>query len=166
MEGKQFMLATTRFNEKTWAENQRLRTRIAWPGCFYCSPVKNSVLIAAGQPMFILEMYNPGNKITGIGLIRNTLELEKPVRVYEDQNYNRYLYKGQWRVDRAALTQKEEAILHILDVLLFKGSRHMKRGQGITAVSEWIIKNKHIDFIAYFRLVFKRVFNRTESKPS
>ena len=161
MEPNRFVLATTRFNEKTWLENQRLRSRLNWPGCLYGSPVKNSVLINKGQPMFILEMYNPENKITGIGLIRNTLELENPVRIYEDNNYNRYIYKGKWRVDRADLTHTEEVNMHILDILLFKGSRHMKRGQGITSVSDWIVKNKHIDFIAYLKLIFKRVCNKS-----
>ena len=89
---------------------------------------------------------------------KNAIVIEKPVRIYDDRNYNRYTYRSNYRIDRSIITTEEEKIFKIFDVLLFKGSRHMKRGQGITSVPLWISKNKHIDFIAFFRELFVKYF--------
>ena len=53
------------------------------------------------------------------------------------------------------LNFNEKVIIRVLDYCLFKGSRHTKRGQGITAVPEWLMKNTVIDFIQEFRKMFK-----------
>ena len=48
------------------------------------------------------------------------------------------------------MTEEEEKIMTIFDVLLFKGGAHLKRGQGIIAVPAWIKNNKHINFVEFF----------------
>ena len=97
--------------------------------------------------IFVLEMHNDKNNIMGIGIIKNKLVLNKRPKIYKDYNYNFYIYKSRYRVDRNELTKKETKIIKILDILLFKGYRHVKRGQGIIRIPEWIIKNKHLNFI-------------------
>ena len=39
-------------------------------------------------------------------------------------------------------------------MLLFLGSTHMKRGQGIQEVPDWIKKNKKLDFIKSIKQLF------------
>ena len=152
------VIATTRFNTKTWNENERWRETNNFKGCIYNTPKQNNINILPNAPMFILEMNNDENKIKGVGLIKNAIVIEKPIKIYDDRNYNRYTYRSNYRIDRSIITTEEEKIFKIFDVLLFKGSRHMKRGQGITSVPLWISKNKHIDFIAFFRELFVKYF--------
>jgi hypothetical protein len=148
------VIATTRFNSKTWCENERWREKNNWKGCIYATPMVIKESIGLNVPMFVLEMHNDTNIVKGIGLVRNSITKEKRHRVYADGNYNRYTYKSEYRVDRADMSKKELLVIRIFDVLLFKGKRHLKRARGITAVPDWIPKNKHIDFIKFFRKLF------------
>ena len=50
-------------------------------------------------------------------------------------------------------------MLKILDMLCFKGSRHLKRGSGITSLPWWIVQNKHIDFVGELEKMFKQRFS-------
>ena len=150
-----FYLATTRFNTKTWQENCRWREKHQWEGCVYGSPVRISDKYIPNTKMFVLEMHNDENKIQGIGLIKNKIEIGKYHKIYDEGNYNRYTYKGIHRISRSELTQKQKKIIRILDILVFKGSRHLKRGQGVKVVPEWITNNSHIDFIQLISEIFK-----------
>ena len=60
------------------------------------------------------------------------------------------------------MTNEEKIIIRIFDILLFKGSRHLKRGQGIIAVPDRIVKTKHIDVIMFFRKMFKSRFGSSD----
>jgi len=165
-----YILATTRFNTETWQENTDWRKKNNHKGCIYGTPKEISVDITPNIPMFILEMHNDENKVKGIGLIKNALlikekEKEKssakiPIsyRIYNDRNYNRYIYKSNYRIDREDLTEQEKKIIEIFDVLLFKSSRHLKRGQGITSVPSRISNNKHMNFIEFFEQLFKKYY--------
>ena len=104
--------------------------------------------------MFVLEMHNDKNKIQGIGLIKNKNVIGSYHKIYSDGNYNRYTYKSKFRIDRHELTADEKKTIRILDILLFKGSRHLKRGQGIKVVPLWISENKHILFITHLQKMF------------
>ena len=110
--------------------------------------------IGLNVPMFVLEMHNDTNIVKGVGLVCNSTVKGKRHRVYADGNYNRYVYKSEYRIDRADMSKKELVVLGMFDILLFKGSRHLKRARGITAVPDWMSKNKHIDFIKFFRKLF------------
>ena len=114
--------------------------------------IKESV--GLNVPMFVLEMQNDTNAIKGVGLVRNSIAKEKRHRIYTEGNYNRYTYKSEYRVDRTDMSKEELLVIRMFDVLLFKGSRHLKRARGITVVPNWISKNKHIDFIKFFRKLF------------
>ena len=57
-------------------------------------------------------------------------------------NYNKYSYKGI-RIDRMKMTEKKETMDKI-ESILFLGSKHQKRGQGIQKIGNEnrdIIKN-------------------------
>jgi hypothetical protein len=45
-------------------------------------------------------------------------------------------------------------LIELLEMLLFLGSTHMKRGQGIQEVPDWIKKNKKLDFIKSIKQLF------------
>jgi hypothetical protein len=149
-----YIIATTRFNSETWRENCTWRDRNEWEGCAYGTPTRAADKLTPNAMLFVLEMHNDCNKVKGVGLVKNAIVIGQYHKIYKTGNYNRYTYKSQYRVDRSDLDKEEEKIFKIFDVLLFKGSRHMKRGQGLTAVPDWMAKNKHIDFIKFFRNLF------------
>ena len=124
------ILTTTRFNNETWSENEAYRNRYPEIGCIYATPVSNSAQIADDAIMFVLEMNNDTNQIVGIGMIRNHVYIKK-YRVYSNDNYNRYAYLGKHRIDRRQMTDQEEEIMKVFDILCFTGPRHMKRLQGM-----------------------------------
>ena len=77
-------------------------------------------------------MNNDTNQIIGIGLIQNRPS-KNNYRIYSDGNYNRYKYVGHQHIMREDMTEEEEQIMQVFDILCFKGNRHMKRGQGLKA---------------------------------
>ena len=148
------VIATTRFNSKTWCENERWREKNDWKGCIYGTPMIIKESIGLNVPMFVLEMHNDTNIVKGVGLVRNSIVKGKRHRVYADGNYNRYVYKSEYRIDRSDMSKNELLVIGMFDTLLFKGSRHLKRARGITAVPDWMSKNKHINFTRIFRKMF------------
>lgn len=148
-------LASTRFNTETWKQNQSWRDSNECIGCVYGSPVRIKDDVPIGANVIVLEMQNDINKIVGIGLIRNNLALDGKYKIYEWGNYNRYTYKGEFRIDRTSCNEEEEKVMAILDQLMFKGSRHLKRGSGITCLPGWIVHNRHLDFTEKITNMFK-----------
>jgi hypothetical protein len=123
-------LMTTRFNEHTWKENEDYRSKNPKYGCIYPSPEPTNHQIDSDQILFVLEMNNDTNQIMGIGMVKNTVLIKKH-RVYSIENYNRYAYLGKHRIDRKDMTEDEMQLIITLDTMCFKGSRHLKRLQGI-----------------------------------
>ena len=148
-------LACTRFSASTWEENQSYRERNHIRGCIYGTPRQIKSSCATNSRLFVLEMDNTNNKVLGIGLIRNTPLLDSVHRIYAEGNYNRYAYRGKYRIDRSAMTLREQRMLGVFDTLLFKGRKHCKFAQGITEVGSWIV-NGPFDFIEYFKTVFNK----------
>ncbi len=158
MERDNYCICTTRFNSLTWEENKIWRETHYWKGCIYGSPLKVKYNIPSAKVMYVLEMHNNQNKVIGVGIVKNILSVDKYYRIYSDENYNRYIYKSIYRIDRAELTPKEEKIIQIFDVLLFKGAMHLKRGQGLTSLPKWMKDNKHIDFVKFLKELFTNRF--------
>jgi hypothetical protein len=155
-------IATTRFNRETLAQNVRCRENNGLQGCLYGTPTRIKDEIPVGASIAIIEMQNDKNEIIGVGFIRNHIVKHKKYNVYEWGNYNRFIYKSTYRIDRSQFTEEELKVIHILDVLLFKGSRHLKRGQGILSLPKWIQENKHICFEKKIVEMFRRCFkNKT-----
>jgi hypothetical protein len=166
-------LTTTRFNTNTWNERERWMVRHNWEkGCIYGTPVCVKEHIYG--TMIVLEMHNDENRIKAIGLLKNRHNLsDKNFQLYEDRNYNRYIYKGDYRIEiqynektnaieNASLTDLEKKIINIFNRLLFKGACHLKRAQGITAVPHWIMSNKRVNFLKHFKEIFARHFTPSE----
>ena len=151
-------LVTTRFNTQTWEERNQWLEKHQWKGAIYGCPLR--VKEAVKPTMIVIEMHNDHNEIKAISLVRKTLITDKSYHIYKDCNYNRYIYKSRYRLVikeiESSLTPMEKKIITIFNQLLFKGACHFKRQQGITAVPDWIMKNKYIDFIQYFKDLFQR----------
>lgn len=162
-----YEIATTRFNNNTWLENVSWRERNNWNGCIYGIPKQISENFSPNIQMFILEMNNDKNKIKGVGLIKNRIVINKKhdnnhkkyYKIYNERNYNRYIYKSKFRIDRKEMTLEEKKVLRILDILVFKGKTHLKRGQGIIVVPEWIKNNNVINFVKLLKNMF---YNRNK----
>ena len=152
-------LTTTRFNTKTWNDRERWLENNKWRGAIYGTPRRATQSIHG--PMIVLEMHNDENKVKAIGLIKaQAMETDKSHQIYGDRNYNRYIYKSQYRLilDQVDLLPIERKIIAIFNQLLFKGACHLKRGQGIMAVPKWIMQNKQIDFLKHFKALLARYF--------
>jgi len=154
-----FNVATTRFNTQTFGENSDWRKRHNHTGCIYgvMKPITTAT-VSLESYLFVLEMNNQTNLIEGIGLIQNMLEPKENVPIYTNRNYCCFAYYSPYRVDRAELSERAGHVLSILDILVFKGPCHLKRGQGITVVPETILLRGRLDFVAELAHVFKEKY--------
>ncbi len=150
-------LATTRFNSDTWQQNCEYRMKHKIVGCIYGCPRRIKQNCMSDSWVIVLEMNNSKNQVMGVGLIKNTVIADKYYSVYRDGNYNRFAYKGKYRLDRDKLTYPEQLMLGVFDTLLFKGKKHCKLAQGITEIGAWI-KYGPFDFIKYFRRLFNKYY--------
>ncbi len=135
------MIAITRFNDTTYRENREWCRKNGYTGTIYGSPMRISEKINPDSELYVLEMNNSTNKIMGIGYImpgRNTI---KRAKIYGDNNYNRFIYNSSRRIDleNDYVSIKLVKIIISLEKVLFYGSRHCKRGQGIQLLPHWII---------------------------
>ena len=108
--------------------------------------------------VYVLEMNNDENRIMGIGKAFNRpiLKDKEKYKIYSDRNYNRYIYSGNARIDRADMTPDEEKIMWVLDRLVFKGSRHLKRGHGVARMPSWISENRQLGLEQAIKIMFWR----------
>ena len=129
---ERFYIATTRFTNYTYNENLKWRERFKWKGCVYGLNKKMPLTVPHLAMVYVIEMNNDQNKIMGIGLIRNYINPKYKMCIYKsDTNYNRYIYNSAYRKDRSELNEK---FLEALEIILFTGYGHYKRGQGITVI--------------------------------
>ncbi len=135
-------IATSRFSNETWEQNCSYRQKSQHKGCVYGAPLQISSKVPSQQLVFIVEMNNSTNKIEGVGLIRNIYQSEKYYKVYPNGNYNRYVYKSDYRLDRDVLERYNSQLVQNLDYILFKEKTHMKRGSGLTLIPEKLLKHK------------------------
>ena len=130
-----YTIVTTRFNNETRDANYAYRQKHKF-ACMYCSPLELSPKIAYNTPVFVIEMNNFTNKIEGIGLIKNKPEMSKYYKVHEDGNYNRYVYVGNYYIERNIIEEYNSPLLYALEVILFTGYTHSKRGQGLSTIPQ------------------------------
>jgi hypothetical protein len=146
-----FHLACTRFNNSTYKENVDYRNKHN-ENVIYGASLKIRNIYSIGSLIFVAEMNNEKNKIEGVGLIKNQLVLDKRHKIYENGEYNSYIYRGKYWLSRETLENLDPAIIEIFDNILFKGKSHLKCRTGITILTEklfthWIyelriLKNK------------------------
>ena len=134
-------ICVTRFNNTTINENKNWRLSNNHVGCIYGTPIKISEKILPDSLILVLEMNNSKNIIEGIGFIKNKLEREnkKYYKIYSDNNYNRFIYKSNFRIDKSSLSEYEKSIIENIEYMLFKSSKHSKRGHGIQYIPKNII---------------------------
>ena len=174
-ESLNFNIAITRFTSETFAENKFWRERNSHSGCIYGCPVKISYTIDPDMILFVLEMNNTTNKIMGIGVIqqiscegykykinvendkkdendKKKIIVAKKVNIYDDNNYNRFIYSSKYRIDMEydfiplGLYRK----ILILEGMVFYGKSHSKRGQGIQLIPSWF---KDYNFEVFSELI-------------
>lgn len=132
-------ICVTRFNNKTYNENIRFRNTHNIK-CIYGTPKKITETILPNEYIIVLEMNNDKNKIEGIGIIKNQLCYDKYI-IYEDNNYNRYIYISNKYININSLDTIEIKLINELEQLLFKTKLHMKRGSGIQLLPKYILNN-------------------------
>lgn len=133
-------IVSTRFNDNTWQENLDFRKKNNMK-CIYGTPLELPPHICLDCNVFVVEMNNSINKITGIGLIRNKRFLDKPYKIYQEGNYNRCIYKGDYYLSRENLLLLNEQLVRIFDYILFKEKTHLKRGSGFTSIPEKLLNH-------------------------
>jgi|TARA_R110001599_G_scaffold81705_1_gene220387 hypothetical protein len=148
-----YYIGTTRFNHSTFNENQTWREKHSHKGCIYGFGVTMSVKIPINSNVFVIEMNNNKNKIEGIGLIKNHFYNDQKYNIYNDQNYNRFIYKGSFRISREKIVELCGNFIDTLETILFKGKTHLKRGQGITSISQKKIDEHQEEFERLFRII-------------
>lgn len=168
-------ICTTRFNSETLHQNCAWRRRHQkMHECVYGSPIPMKHAIRENAWIIVLEMQNDVNKIAGIGLVRNSPNVQnehgsnrnggnggcnglKP-SVYKCGNYNRFIYQGAYRIDLLSneiqLTQEEQIVIKILELALFYGPNHSKRGKGICELP------KHVASLYDFKECLKQLVQR------
>jgi len=132
---ERFFLCITRFNNATFHENSRFRENKGISGCIYGSPNEFPSVIPRDGKVFVFELNNEVNEIMGIGFLYNRHD-HRPLKIYNNCDYNRYCYKGKFRVDRSDLKEKDIEFLSNIEKCVFKGSTHQKRGHGFNRISE------------------------------
>jgi len=154
-------ICVTRFSVSTFNENR------AWIiknnnslGCIYGTPVKISNTLDPDSRLLVLEMNNTYNTIEGIGIIKNNLarENKKRYKIYADNNYNRFIYKSNYRIDRKNFTSYENEVITLLEDYLFKSAYHCKRGQGIQKLPKKVVNNEEFDFVKFLITMYKNRF--------
>ena len=148
----------TRFNNITIQENKNWLIKNNEIGCIYGSPVKITDKILPESHIIVIEMNNSKNIIEGMGIIKNKLlPNEKKYRIYKENNYNRFIYKSNIRIDRISFNNYEKSIIKDLEKLLFKTRNHCKRGQGIQLLPKHINDDKEFN---YKRFLYNMYYNR------
>lgn len=157
----------TRFNNKTFQENKNWLEKNNQIGCIYGSPTKITEKILPETYIIVLEMNNTKNIIEGVGIIKNNLILhdKKKYKIYEENNYNRFIYKSNFRIDKISFNTYEKEIIKNLENLLFKTHNHCKRGQGIQHIPKHIENNKEFNYKKFlYNIYYKRFINIDKDK--
>jgi hypothetical protein len=155
-------VVTTRFNKSTWEENIQFRKKYNH-ACIYPVPKMNSEQIDPYALLFVVEMNNETNCIEGIGLVRNRCDYKKRYIVYDDNNYNRFCYIGNYHIFRETLVSYHPRLVFILDQICFKGKTHLKRGIGMTSITEKLLRDEICQGL-HIKDEIKGVFQRHFSK--
>ncbi len=133
MQNEPFYIGTTRFNDTTWEENCEWRRRHRWEGCVYGANKRMPKHVPRDALVYVLEMNNQRDMIMGIGLVRNFFDGNRDIWVYKSEpDYNRFFYHSRYRRDRDDIENKK--MLAVLELMVFKGYGHNKRGQSITTI--------------------------------
>ena len=118
-----------------------------------------AVHISPEANILILEMNNDQpNQIMGIGLIKNHSYRQKQYAyIHSIRRYNRYTYKGDFRIDVDDMSDAEKQVVHKLEDMVFKGKGHLKRGQGIIMIPLNRLEQEKELYTAFFNRIMSRL---------
>jgi len=159
-----YHIATTRFNNATFAENIAYRQKVL-ETVLYGPSIRIHEKYSIGSTLFVFEMNNEENKIEGIGVIKNQAVHDKKYKIYSESDYNRIIYRGNYWLSREQLLEIDPELIDIFDKMLFKGKSHLKRQSGITVVTEKLTKKWEQDLDQLkrrIRDIFVRQFKLNE----
>tara|TARA_Y100000389_G_scaffold203662_1_gene252914 strand:- start:1761 stop:2228 length:468 start_codon:yes stop_codon:yes gene_type:complete len=151
-------ICITRFDNKTYNENKLWRIKYNINGCIYGTPIKILESIYPEKDIIVIEMNNTTNTIEGFGLIKNKLN-NKKCKIYSDNNYNRYIYSSNFRIDKSEILDNyiKNKIIEI-EKILFTSAYHCKRGHGIQRIPKFIKNIEEYDYIRFIKNVIKSKF--------
>jgi hypothetical protein len=66
---------------------------------------------------------------------------DKRYRIYSNNDYNRFIYNGEYWLSRSQLTDFDSELVEICDNVLFKGKSHLKRQSGISVLTAQLFTN-------------------------
>ena len=138
-----YTLVTTRFTNDTLETNINYKRSKNITGCIYGSPQEMSPKIMNESLVFVIEMNNDNDHIEGIGLVRNKPYLDRYYRIYDHGDYNRFVYKSNYRIDRLTLWEHNKVLVKVLEYVLFGEKTHLKRGSGFTTVTQKFLASKN-----------------------
>lgn len=149
-------IACTRFNNLTYDENMSYRQKNK-EIVIYGSALKIRCIYDIGCKIYVAEMNNETDKIEGIGLINNNLVCDRRHKIYDNNEHNRYIYRGKHWISRSQIEAYEPEINEIFDIILFKGKSNLKRRIGITMITEKLFTNWNFEMTILKQMV-KRCF--------
>lgn len=152
-------VCVTRFNNETFNENKNFRERYNI-NCLYSIPIRITPNILPNAELIIIEMNNSENTIEGVGFIKNKQWLKEKYKIYNDRNYNRYVYKSKYRIDKDDFKNYELILIKELENLLFKTAQHCKRGHGIQIIPKHIKNNTDFNYCKFLNQLYKSRFNK------
>jgi hypothetical protein len=143
-----FHIASTRFNNSTLAENMTYRHKMG-EAALYGTSIRINTKYSIGDILFVVEMNNEENRIEGIAIITNNLVFDKKHKIYNDSDYNRFIYRGTHWLSRDQIIEIDVDLVTIFDTILFKGKSHLKRQSGITVITEKLVTkwNYNLDIL-------------------
>ncbi len=145
-------ILTTRFTDETYEENEMYRRIHPDIACIYGSPQPMPPRILHRSLNYVIEMNNTKNRVEGIGLIRNLPRDPHEVLVYRDCNFNRFVFVGSYRLAREEIPDE---IVAMLDIVLFTGKTHLKRGSGFTTLTPKLMRHSCCNEIDLVRELYK-----------
>ena len=153
-------ICVTRFDNKTFNENTNWIKNNKKIGCIYGTPIKITENILPDTLIIILEMNNSKNQIEGIGIIKNNVKFydKKKYKIYSDNNYNRFIYESNLRIDKSKFNNYEKEVIKNLEILLFTNYNHFKRGHGIQKLPNFIKEHKEFNFCKFLNNLYIKKF--------
>ncbi len=84
------------FNNKTYNENILWKHNTKFTGCIYGLQQFLPDSIPPESDIYMIDMNNDTNKIVGIGLVKKVNIPENRTRVYDNEEFNRYIISPLW----------------------------------------------------------------------
>lgn len=137
-------IGVTRFTDDTYNENMLWKKTKNYNGCVYGFDRE----ISLSNFDYMKEIYTIDIRCTkntklspphiyGIGKIRFLTKPEWRSRIYSNEEYNRFVYKGDSYKTKEELiiNMENKETIELLEKMLCTGARHFKRGDGLTKLT-------------------------------